>query len=142
MAFLVTLKIEGKYAELKKSADDQQSSQSIGAKAPWKRHFVRSRIRTNSGRRRHRSGRDVATPREFHFPNDPGGPVTSADRQSMQFEMAYEMRVVAEKIRFAIRALDAIGPLKNNDISLQLLEALDRLEGLDRRFREARAAGS
>jgi len=68
--------------------------------------------------------------------------VTSADRQSMQFEMAYEMRVVAEKIRFAIRALDAIGPLKNNDISLQLLEALDRLEGLDRRFREARAAGS
>jgi len=68
--------------------------------------------------------------------------VTGAERQSMQFQMAYEMRVVAEKIRFVIRALDAIGPLKTNDISLQLLEALELLEGLDRRFREARAAGS
>ena len=68
--------------------------------------------------------------------------MTGAERQSMQFQMAYEMRVVAEKIRFVIRALDAIGPLKANDISLQLLEALELLEGLDRRFREARAAGS
>jgi hypothetical protein len=53
----------------------------------------------------------------------------------MEFEMAYEMRVVADKIRFAVRTPDAISPLSANEVSLQLLEALDLLEGLDRSFR-------
>jgi hypothetical protein len=59
----------------------------------------------------------------------------SSERRSMEFEMAYEMRVVADKIRFAVRAPDSIGPLSASEVSLQLLEALDLLEGLDRRFR-------
>jgi diaminopimelate decarboxylase len=53
-----------------------------------------------------------------------------------EFEMAYQMRVAGERIRFAIKAMDTIreGPVTVDEISLQLLDALDRLERLDRRF--------
>jgi hypothetical protein len=59
-----------------------------------------------------------------------------SERSSMEFEMAFQMRVAGEKIRFAIRALDAMGPFKTDEVSLQLLDALGRLEGLDRRFQD------
>ena len=52
---------------------------------------------------------------------------TASDRASFEFEMAYQMRVASDKIRFAINALDTIFPGKVTDISAHLLEALDRL---------------
>jgi diaminopimelate decarboxylase len=60
----------------------------------------------------------------------------ASERSSMEFEMAYQMRVAGERIRFAIKAIDTIeeGPVTVDEISLQLLDALDRLERLDRRF--------
>lgn len=58
----------------------------------------------------------------------------ASERSSLEFEMAYQMRVASEKIRFAIRAIDAACPNQTNEVSLQLLDALTRLEQLDRRF--------
>jgi diaminopimelate decarboxylase len=60
----------------------------------------------------------------------------ASERSSMEFEMAYQMRVAGERIRFAIKAMDTIKeePVTVDEISLQLLDALDRLERLDRRF--------
>jgi hypothetical protein len=60
----------------------------------------------------------------------------ASDRSSIDFEMAYQIRVANEKIRFAIKAIDAISPAKVNEVSLQLLDALDRLENVDRRFQD------
>ena len=53
-----------------------------------------------------------------------------------EFEMAYQARVAADRIRFAIKHA---GQFSNpcgqmREASLQLLEALDRLESLDHRF--------
>ena len=64
-----------------------------------------------------------------------------SDRSSMEFEMAYQMRVASEKIRFAIKAMDTVGrgPIAQ-EVSLQLLDALQRLEMLDHRF-EVRSCG-
>ena len=54
----------------------------------------------------------------------------------MEFEMAYRARVAADRIKFAIkhtehfvRPCDAM-----REAGLQLLDALERLEALDRRF--------
>jgi hypothetical protein len=58
----------------------------------------------------------------------------ASERSSLEFEMAYQMRVASEKIRFAIKAIDAACPNQTNEVSLQLLDALTRLEQLDRRF--------
>jgi hypothetical protein len=63
-----------------------------------------------------------------------------ADVQSrpsaMEFEMAYQARVAIDRIKFAIkhaeqfaRPCDAV-----REVGLELLDALDRLEALDRRF--------
>jgi len=60
----------------------------------------------------------------------------ASDRSSIDFEMAYQIRVANEKIRFAIKAIDAISPGKVSEVSLQLLDALDRLENVDRRFQD------
>jgi hypothetical protein len=60
----------------------------------------------------------------------------ASDRSSIDFEMAYQIRVANEKIRFAIKAIDAISPGKVSEVSLQLLDALDRLETVDRRFQD------
>jgi len=59
-----------------------------------------------------------------------------SDRASMEFEMAYQMRVAGEKIRFAIKAIDEIrvGPTSAQETSLQLLDALNRLEETERRL--------
>jgi hypothetical protein len=62
---------------------------------------------------------------------------TACDQTSFEFEMAYQMRVACDKIRFAISVLDTIFPGKVTDISAHLLEALDRLQRTDQRFQNA-----
>ena len=54
----------------------------------------------------------------------------------MHFEMAYQARVASDRIRFAIKYLEqfAQGSESAREVTLQLLEALDRLEELDRQF--------
>lgn len=59
---------------------------------------------------------------------------TASDQASFEFEMAYQMRVASDRILFAIRALDTIFPGKITDISVQLVEALERLQRTDQRF--------
>ena len=66
----------------------------------------------------------------------------ASDRSSIDFEMAYQMRVASEKIRFAIRAIDAACPNQTKEVSLQLVDALTRLEALDRRFQKRSRTGS
>jgi hypothetical protein len=55
---------------------------------------------------------------------------------AMEFEMAYQARVAIDRIKFAIkhaeqfaRPCDAM-----REVGLELLDALERLEALDRRF--------
>jgi hypothetical protein len=55
----------------------------------------------------------------------------------IEFEMAYQARIAMDCIKFAIKHAEQFsnpcGQMR--EASLQLLEALDRLEQLDRRFR-------
>ncbi len=53
-----------------------------------------------------------------------------------EFEMAYQTRVVIDRIKFAIKHTDQFGRPCDamREAGLQLLEALERLEALDRRF--------
>lgn len=55
---------------------------------------------------------------------------------AIEFEMAYQIRVAIERIKFAIKHADEFGtPSESMRIaSLQLLDALERLESIDRRF--------
>jgi hypothetical protein len=61
--------------------------------------------------------------------------------------MVYQIRVAIDRIRFAIRATDQFAryPGQLQEVSLQLLDALDRLEsaerGFQRRFRIKSASG-
>lgn len=54
----------------------------------------------------------------------------------MDFEMAYQVRVAIDRIRFAIKQIEQFsldsGP--GQETGFQLLDALDRLEGADRHF--------
>jgi len=54
----------------------------------------------------------------------------------IEFEMAYQARIAIERIRFAIRHTESLtSPYKHvQDANMQLLDALDRLESVDRRF--------
>jgi len=54
----------------------------------------------------------------------------------MEFEMAYQIRVAVDRIRFAIKATDQFArhPHQLQEASLQLLDALDRLESAERDF--------
>ena len=64
-------------------------------------------------------------------------PVELRDQPSpMHFEMAYQARVACDRIRFAIKHLEqfAQGSEPEREVSLQLLDALNRLEELDRQF--------
>jgi hypothetical protein len=55
---------------------------------------------------------------------------------SIEYEMAYHMRVATDRIRFAIRQTDQYCPKTDlvREIGVQLLDALERLEAVDRRF--------
>ena len=63
-----------------------------------------------------------------------------ADVQSrpsaIEFEMAYQARVAMDRIKFAIKHAEQFSKpcIHMRDASLQLLDALERLESLDRRF--------
>jgi hypothetical protein len=57
---------------------------------------------------------------------------------TIEFEMAYQARVAADRIRFVVRQIDE--PARHCDqlreASMQLLDALDRLEAAERRFQD------
>jgi hypothetical protein len=63
----------------------------------------------------------------------------------IEFEMAYQIRVVIDRIRSTIQHAEQFSkPCEQvREVSLQLLEALGRLESVDRRFqRRSRIASS
>jgi hypothetical protein len=53
-----------------------------------------------------------------------------------EFEMAYQARVAMDRIRFAIKHTEQFGPRTDQmrEAGLQLLDALDRLQAVERRF--------
>jgi hypothetical protein len=55
---------------------------------------------------------------------------------AIEFEMAYQARVAIDRIKFAIKHAEQFAmPCDTmREAGMQLLEALERLEGLDRRF--------
>ena len=64
---------------------------------------------------------------------------------SMEFEMAYQARIAIDRIRFAIKHMELFGPHTDQmrEVGFQLLDALHRLEAVDRRFQtRSRAVGA
>jgi hypothetical protein len=57
---------------------------------------------------------------------------------AMEFEMAYQARVAIDRIRFAIRHTEQFGARSDQmrEASLQLLDAVDRLESAERNFQK------
>jgi hypothetical protein len=55
---------------------------------------------------------------------------------AMEFEMAYQARVAIDRIKFAIKHTEQFSKpcIDIREAGLQLLDALERLESLDRRF--------
>ena len=55
---------------------------------------------------------------------------------AMEFEMAYQARVAIDRIKFAIKHAEQFAkPCETmREVGLELLDALERLEALDRRF--------
>jgi hypothetical protein len=55
---------------------------------------------------------------------------------AVEFEMAYQARVAIDRIRFAIKHIEQFGPSmdQTREACVQLLDALERLEIVDRRF--------
>ena len=55
---------------------------------------------------------------------------------AIEFEMAYQARIAIDRIKFAIKHAEQFSKpcIPMRDASLQLLDALERLESLDRRF--------
>jgi hypothetical protein len=55
---------------------------------------------------------------------------------AIEFEMAYQARVVIDRIKFAIKHTEQFSKpcIHLREAGLQLLDALERLESLDRRF--------
>jgi hypothetical protein len=55
---------------------------------------------------------------------------------AIEFEMAYQARVAIDRIKFAIKHVEQFSApcVHMRDAGLQLLDALERLESLDRRF--------
>jgi hypothetical protein len=56
----------------------------------------------------------------------------------IEFEMAYQARIAIDRIRFAIKHNEQFAPHTDQmrETGLQLLDALQRLEAVDRRFQE------
>ncbi len=70
-----------------------------------------------------------------------------ADAQSrpspIEFEMAYQARVAIDRIKFAIKHTEQFAPRTDTirEAGLQLLDALERLESVERRFQQRSRAG-
>ena len=62
----------------------------------------------------------------------------------MEFEMAYQARIAIDRIRFAIKHTEQFAPSTDQmrDVGLQLLDALQRLEAVDRRFQVRSVSGT
>jgi hypothetical protein len=60
----------------------------------------------------------------------------SSRPSALEFEMAYQARVAIDRIKFAINHAEQFAKpcIHMREISLQLLDALERLEALNRRF--------
>lgn len=60
----------------------------------------------------------------------------SSRPSAVEFEMAYQARVAIDRIRFAIQHIEQFGPStdQTREAGVQLLDALERLEIVDRRF--------
>jgi hypothetical protein len=56
----------------------------------------------------------------------------------MEFEMAYQARVAMDRIRFAIKHTEQFAPHTDQmrEVGMQLLDALERLESVDRQFQK------
>ena len=63
---------------------------------------------------------------------------------AFEFEMAYQARTAIDRIKFAIKHTEQFGARTDQmfEASLQLLDAVERLELLDRRFQERSRLGS
>lgn len=63
---------------------------------------------------------------------------------AFEFEMAYQARAAIDRIKFAIKHTQQFGARTEEmfEASLQLLDAVERLEILDRRFQERSRLGS
>jgi hypothetical protein len=61
---------------------------------------------------------------------------SNTEPSSVEFEVAYQARVVMDRIRFAIRVTDQSSPnsAQLREAGVQLLDAFDRLDQIDRRF--------
>ena len=70
-----------------------------------------------------------------------------ADVQSrpspIEFEMAYQARVAIDRIKFAIKHTEQFAPPTDTirEAGLQLLDALERLESVDRRLQQRSRSG-
>ncbi len=55
---------------------------------------------------------------------------------AIEFEMAYQARIAIDRIKFAIKHTEQFARPSDSmrEVGLQLLDALERLEALDRRF--------
>ena len=62
---------------------------------------------------------------------------------AMEFEMAYQARIAIDRIKFAIKQTEQAGgrPDQIREAGMLLLEALDRLDSVERRFQQ-RSRGS
>lgn len=63
---------------------------------------------------------------------------------AMEFELAYQARVVMDRIRLAIKHMEQFAPRTDQmqEAGLQLLDALQRLETAERRFQVRSRIGS
>lgn len=63
----------------------------------------------------------------------------AAERTALNFEMAYQIRVAIDKIRFAIKATESYpsNPAVTLETRMQLVDALQRLQSAERRFLRA-----
>jgi hypothetical protein len=57
---------------------------------------------------------------------------------AIEFEMAYQVRVAMDRIRFAIKQAEQAGGRaeQSREVGMQLLDPLDRLESVERRFQQ------
>lgn len=55
---------------------------------------------------------------------------------TIEYEMAYQARIAIDRIRFAIKNIEQFARHSDQarEVTLQLVDALDRLETADRRF--------
>jgi hypothetical protein len=61
----------------------------------------------------------------------------------IEFEMAYQVRVAIDRIKFAIKHTEQFAPRTDliQEAGLQLLDALERLESVERRFQQRSRSG-